>query len=248
MQAEETSQRLKVKEQKFDKRMLDKLDQLDRTRSLDQQTLFEATIILYTELRQLVETILSTQCVNLIIYIVDSLRAYHNQLRDLLVNKIEDKLKSISYPFISGDEMNSKLKEKSDVSEAQEQQAQARLENEKRVIKECVEFLLDIELVSMLVDLAENKNLKSRFEQLVADDGKMNYSNKATVIRILAKPFETRFRFHFMGTRKTNNYEKPEWYLSQILKWIRGHEEFLNTFIQPIFEKYKLYKRQPVIV
>ncbi len=244
MQAEESTQRLKVKDQKLDKRMIEKLDQLERTRSLDQQTLLAATIILYKELRQLLETIMSTQCLNLIIYISDSLQAYHTQLSGFLINKIEDKLKSISYPFITGDD---KLKEKQDLSEGHEHQVQSRLENEKSILKECVEFLLDIELMPMLVELSKNENLKIKFEPLVGGDKSLN-NNKITLIRILVKPFETRFKFHFMGTRKTNNYEKPEWYLSQVLKWLRGHEEFLNMFIQPIFEKYKLYKKQPVIV
>ena len=35
-------------------------------------------------------------------------------------------------------------------------------------------------------------------------------------ISIILKPLKKRFQFHFTGNKKTNNPEKPEWYLQQV--------------------------------
>ena len=35
-------------------------------------------------------------------------------------------------------------------------------------------------------------------------------------LAIILKPLKKRFKFHFSGNKKTNNPEKPEWYLQQV--------------------------------
>jgi hypothetical protein len=35
-------------------------------------------------------------------------------------------------------------------------------------------------------------------------------------LAIILKPLKKRFQFHFTGNKKTNNPEKPEWYLQQV--------------------------------
>jgi len=35
-------------------------------------------------------------------------------------------------------------------------------------------------------------------------------------LAIILKPLKKRFNFHFSGNKKTNNPEKPEWYLQQV--------------------------------
>ncbi|KAB7496371.1 RAD50-interacting protein 1 [Armadillidium nasatum] len=46
-----------------------------------------------------------------------------------------------------------------------------------------------------------------------------------------------RFCFHFNGEKGTNSCKNPEWYLSQVLKWIAAHESFLECYIQPILNQ-----------
>lgn len=46
-----------------------------------------------------------------------------------------------------------------------------------------------------------------------------------------------RFVFHFSGNRATNSREHPEWYLTQVLKWISAHHTFLTTRIQPVLDR-----------
>lgn len=40
-----------------------------------------------------------------------------------------------------------------------------------------------------------------------------------------------------MGTKQTNRADKPEWYFTQILTWIREHFEFIERTIQPVYDK-----------
>ncbi|CAG0912671.1 unnamed protein product [Notodromas monacha] len=47
-------------------------------------------------------------------------------------------------------------------------------------------------------------------------------------IRVMLKPLTTRFKFHFTGTKETNNREKPEWFLTQILKWAKDCLPFME--------------------
>lgn len=56
-------------------------------------------------------------------------------------------------------------------------------------------------------------------------------------LQLMVLPLKKRFKYHFYGNRKTNNLEKPEWYLGQVLGWIRDHSTFLNTRIQPLLQK-----------
>lgn len=239
MKDDEIALSIKSKHLKTDKKTTDKPDQLDRQRSLKQKMLFEETILLYKQLRNLLESIDTSRCMNLLVHMTEVILSYHEQLKSLLVNKIEEKLKSISYPFVQNENDLSEKKNETG-SDSQEKQSQQMKQENENILKFCIDCLLDIELNPLLTELTQNVNFPGKF------NGKE--SNKTTVIEILAKPFETRFKFHFMGTRKTNNYQKPEWYLSQILKWIKYHEEFITSTIQPLFENYKMYKNRPVFI
>ncbi|XP_031574184.1 RAD50-interacting protein 1-like isoform X2 [Actinia tenebrosa] len=56
----------------------------------------------------------------------------------------------------------------------------------------------------------------------------------------LLKPLRKRFKFHFYGKKQTNNLEKPEWFFTQILNWIKSHGDFIQHTVQPIFDKANL--------
>lgn len=47
-----------------------------------------------------------------------------------------------------------------------------------------------------------------------------------------------RFFYHFSGNKVTNSRENPEWYFTQVLKWISAHESFLNIRIQQVLNRY----------
>nr|CAH8874226.1 unnamed protein product [Trichobilharzia regenti] len=48
-------------------------------------------------------------------------------------------------------------------------------------------------------------------------------------MHIILSPMEKRFRYHFCGTQKTNRVDMPEWYMSQVLQWIRANDYFLTV-------------------
>lgn len=88
-------------------------------------------------------------------------------------------------------------------------------------------------------DLAQIKKFQKTFllleelklpEKLVEKFGLQNSDPSL----IVAKPLKKRFIFHFMGTKKTNNPVKPEWYLQQVGKWLKLSAKFFETFIEPI--------------
>ncbi|XP_044756636.1 RAD50-interacting protein 1-like [Coccinella septempunctata] len=54
---------------------------------------------------------------------------------------------------------------------------------------------------------------------------------------LMIQPLRKRFIYHFYGPRQTNRLDKPEWYFTQILTWIRDHKEFLHKWIQPVVDK-----------
>ena len=51
---------------------------------------------------------------------------------------------------------------------------------------------------------------------------------------ILLEPLKKRFNFHFMGSKKTNNPLKPEWYLQQVWIWIQRSKAFFDICISPL--------------
>jgi len=56
-------------------------------------------------------------------------------------------------------------------------------------------------------------------------------------LQLLLNPLRKRFLFHFCGSKQTNNIEKPEWYLTQVISWIKSNVPFLEAIVQPIFDR-----------
>ncbi|XP_072932060.1 RAD50-interacting protein 1 isoform X2 [Epargyreus clarus] len=59
-------------------------------------------------------------------------------------------------------------------------------------------------------------------------------------VKILLRPLRRRFIFHFTGTRQTARIDRPEWFLTQTLTWIKDHQKFVRTHIQPVADKLKM--------
>ncbi|KAJ4443065.1 hypothetical protein ANN_04715 [Periplaneta americana] len=50
-----------------------------------------------------------------------------------------------------------------------------------------------------------------------------------------------RFLFHFYGAKQTNRPDKPEWFFTQTLTWIRDHEKFVSQWVQPVLNRNNLH-------
>ncbi|XP_026725040.1 RAD50-interacting protein 1 [Trichoplusia ni] len=59
-------------------------------------------------------------------------------------------------------------------------------------------------------------------------------------VRILLRPLKKRFQFHFTGSRQTARIDRPEWFLTQTLTWIKHHQGFVRTQVQPVADKIEL--------
>lgn len=59
-------------------------------------------------------------------------------------------------------------------------------------------------------------------------------------VRVLLRPLKKRFQFHFTGTRQTARVDRPEWFLTQTLTWIKDHQTFVKVNVQPIADKLEL--------
>lgn len=55
-------------------------------------------------------------------------------------------------------------------------------------------------------------------------------------IQLMLKPFKKRFRYHFMGNTRTNQLDKPEWYMTQVLNWIKDNSNFLSSNVDPLLK------------
>ena len=91
------------------------------------------------------------------------------------------------------------------------------------------EYLLQIELPSETVDPLITSALLSDFPPLCLP------------VSLLIQPLKKRFLYHFYGTRQTNRSDKPEWYFTQILTWIRDHADYLTKWVQPVIDKLGLH-------
>ena len=67
-------------------------------------------------------------------------------------------------------------------------------------------------------------------------------------IQIMLKPIKKRFYYHFCGNKKTNNLQKPEWYLTQCLVWLKNALPFLKEDVLPVFIKANLKDISPMLV
>ena len=75
----------------------------------------------------------------------------------------------------------------------------------------------------LLQDLQLPEKILKQFE--------LNNTDPALVV---LKPLKKRFKFHFMGVKKTNNPDKPEWYLQQVGNWLKNSKKFFDALIAPV--------------
>ena len=60
------------------------------------------------------------------------------------------------------------------------------------------------------------------------------------------KAFALRFRYHFEGERPTNRVDKPEWYLTHLVKLFDEYAPLFSEYIQDILDQNGLAARDAV--
>ncbi|CAG5031600.1 unnamed protein product [Parnassius apollo] len=71
--------------------------------------------------------------------------------------------------------------------------------------------------------------------------------NPCLPVRILLRPLKKRFAFHFTGARQTARIDRPEWFLTQTLTWIRDHQTFVKNYVQPVADKLEMKSVNAVV-
>ncbi|CAL8089517.1 unnamed protein product [Calicophoron daubneyi] len=56
-------------------------------------------------------------------------------------------------------------------------------------------------------------------------------------MQIILKILEKRFCYHFWGNKKTNRVDKPEWFMTQVLQWIRDNDYVLTIVDRDFLSK-----------
>ncbi|XP_047735969.1 RAD50-interacting protein 1 isoform X2 [Hyalella azteca] len=211
-----------------------------------------------------------TACSNLERFMLDTLTYWHNRLVQTYSQEFDEVLQSLKYPFISTNTTVLQADpDPGQIKKLQELTSHLLQLNEKPltlVSKQDVNF--DQKRGSPLwkdtLDPAKNStnlSLSSNSESLSTNDSMFSATSQSpskspskddqpalvadfepllAPLKLLVKPLEVRFAYHFSGNKKTNSVAHPEWCLTRVLSWISSHSFFLNRYIQPVLDEHKL--------
>lgn len=173
----------------------------------------------YSRLRDKAKLIQESNCSNLVAFVTNTLLHWHQVFTQRFTSEFEDVLKVIKWPFTT--------------SNTTVHQTPASPESIQRLCT-LTQYLLQITLPDDIAkENARQRDLSIMSPAVVAD-----FEPPLLPIQLLVKPLEVRFFYHFSGNKVTNSRENPEWYFTQVLKWISAHESFLNSRIQQVLNRY----------
>lgn len=98
-----------------------------------------------------------------------------------------------------------------------------------------------IEKLQLICEYLLEIDMSNEYYDNVFSPEPVNVLSICSPIYLLIQPLKKRFLYHFYGNRQTNRNDKPEWYFTQILTWIRDHKEFVSSWFQPIANKLGYY-------
>ncbi|ELU16620.1 hypothetical protein CAPTEDRAFT_170106, partial [Capitella teleta] len=183
--------------------------------SLTTQSPHEA-IVHFLSLVDLTYNINSSKCSHLVQFASDSVLFWYKIIKSKLSVEMEDVLNAWGWPFIV-----STVKQKSLPAEE--------TEAKKNKLSPVFISLLRLQLPDILCPEAQ-KSIKNR-------DVIPGWRPLLLPLQLMVLPLKKRFKFHFFGNKQTNSKDKPEWYFTQALTWIRDHRMFLEDQIQPILDR-----------
>ncbi|XP_078610653.1 RAD50-interacting protein 1-like isoform X1 [Branchiostoma floridae x Branchiostoma japonicum] len=172
----------------------------------------------FAEMFDICEVLQKSRCVNLVQFSNSTILFWHRILKDKLSSEFEEVVKQLGWPFL-GVSTHVPLQ----VPRPTHLELTFRLET-------LFEQLLKIQLP----DTMTGRMRRSSQTSMVSDDEERPL---LLPLQLLLKPLRKRFKFHFTGSKQTNALDKPEWYLTQILGWIRDHADFLDHNIQPLLNR-----------
>ncbi|CAG9767432.1 unnamed protein product [Ceutorhynchus assimilis] len=170
----------------------------------------EKCVTLFTNLTEICRLLTDCHVTHLKDHLKESILFWYNILKQKLAIDFEEILKQIKWPFLS-----------------ENFSIVTPVESNVPKLQLIAEYLLQIEI-------PPEANIPMKVPEGVLAD----FHPPSLPIELLIQPLQKRFIYHFYGTRKTNRPDKPEWYFTQILCWIRDHKEYVGAWIQPVIDKF----------
>lgn len=173
----------------------------------------EKCVTIYANLCEISRNLTDCAALNLRNHLREMITHWHELLKQKFSEDYDEQLKLIKWPFTSA---NFSL--------------QTPAQSNVHKLQIVAEYLLQVELPDeAIMPSSVNKGVLADFKEL------------SLPIHFLVVPLRKRFLYHFYGGRQTNRIDKPEWYFTQILTWIRDHVDFVTKWIQPIIDKLGLH-------
>ncbi|KAK7791157.1 hypothetical protein R5R35_013325 [Gryllus longicercus] len=169
----------------------------------------QRSVQLFISLCELNEQLEGSKYQHLVSYLHDIIHFWHNLLKQKFSAEFEEILKAIKWPFLSS---NSILA--TPTSESLQK------------FQNLIEHLVHIQLPDNLT-----------VHSVVTSTLLVDFAPLTLPMSLLLRPLRKRFLFHFHGSKQTNRPDKPEWYFTQVLTWIRDHEQFVGKWVQPTLNK-----------
>ncbi|XP_072036444.1 RAD50-interacting protein 1-like isoform X2 [Amphiura filiformis] len=167
----------------------------------------------FANLAQVSEALQDSACINLQDFVTSTVLFWYQILKDKLASEFDEVVKALGWPFVAA------------------------------AISMPPTVATQKELRTRLATLF-GQLLKLQLPEILAAEDKASYDStllpgtRQTVLplQLLLQPLRKRFRYHFHGKKQTNSLDKPEWYFTQVLNWIRDHNDFLEGTIQPFLD------------
>ncbi|XP_076179818.1 RAD50 interactor 1 [Ptiloglossa arizonensis] len=166
----------------------------------------ESTISLYTNLTDISCQLQLSTCHHLVNYVRETLHFWHNLIKDKLSKEYNDILKALKWPFCGN---NSNL-------------LNTYMPETLTKFKILTEYLLHLQLPEDSIKPAVTSVLLTDFTPV------------SLPISLMVRPLRQRFIYHFTGSKLTNRQDKPEWFFTQILTWIKDHIQWVQKNVQPV--------------
>ncbi|KAL4712322.1 hypothetical protein ACJJTC_004084 [Scirpophaga incertulas] len=151
-------------------------------------------------------------------YIREYTHYWHNVLKDKLTKNYEEQMKLLKWPLVSVKTQPSSPPPK--------------------------EVLTKFQTITKYLFLIEEPKYGT-VEAAVSESFEQE-QDPCLPVRLLLRPIKKRFMFHFTGSRVTARIDRPEWFLTQTLKWIKGNQIFVRDNVQPVADKLELKKVRAV--
>ncbi|KAI8794641.1 RAD50-interacting protein 1 [Biomphalaria glabrata] len=167
----------------------------------------------FNEMTDLYRTLQTSACQHLLGYMKETILFWNKILSDRIAVEFEEVLKALRWPLV--------------VTTIQAQSVTN--------VKELKERMEKLFRKLLNLQLPDTISLENSVHPLLLKI--VGIKPLLLPLELMLKPLRKRFQYHFYGSRQTNSLDKPEWYLTQVLTWIRDHSDFLERNIQPILDE-----------